>query len=584
MSMSSSRILPEHWQPTCSSSPLLAQNGLPGPSREARWKGQSLDTPGSNIHPRPSLESTYSQVSELAVHFAELRHARQPLLSSSHNNTWRPFPVALAASHHRHGIRGFLDAFWLRNKGVVLVLLAMVFGSGMNVAARLLETDGGHGKAMHPFQILFARMSITVLLTLFYGFYTRIPNFPFGSKAVRLLLIARGVGGFFGVFGMYWSLLYLPLAEATVLTFLAPILTCYACSLLIKEETFSRQQQIAGFLSLVGVVFIARPGSLLMSSDAHQDAGHNLSMVHSNTTSPVSATSPPSSNASQPTQHQHLLAVLFAMVGVLGATTALTTIRKIGTRAHPLISVNYFSSWCTIVSSVAVLAAPSVGFRLPANVQEWGLLIMLGMFGFVMQFLLTAGLAYGGPASSDNRRADGEIPPNTTPEEVGAVSGDVAYGDEEAGRESGRGRIYPPQETSADVTAKSISAATATAAASKGSGTRATSMLYTQMLFALAFDKCIWGISPGWSSWVGSVIILACAVWVAAARDLQTKKTGKSDFDGEHHEDGENFEFREREKSRKGNGEHVQERGEEQRLIHCPLQDGEEGGAEDGRS
>lgn len=425
-------------------------------------------------------------------------------------------------------------------------------------------------------------MSITVVLTLFYGFYTRIPYFPFGSKVVRLLLIARGVGGFFGVFGLYWSLLYLPLAEATVLTFLAPILTCYACSLLIKGETFSRQQQIAGFLSLVGVVFIARPGTLFMSSDAHQDAGRNPSTVHSNTTSnttsAISTTSPPSSTASQPTQHQHLLAVLFAMVGVLGATTALTTIRKIGTRAHPLISINYFSSWCTIVSSVAVLAFPSVGFRLPGNVQEWGLLIMLGMFGFVMQVLLTAGLAYGGPASSDNRRADGEIPPNTTPKEVGAVGGDVACGeDEEAGRERGRGRIYARQETSAEVTA------TAKAAASKGSGTRATSMLYTQMLFALAFDKCIWGISPGWSSWVGSVIILACAVWVAAARDLQTQKTGENHLDGEHREDGEILELGEGEKFRKRNREHVQERGEEQRLIHCPLQDGEEGGEEDGR-
>ena len=426
-------------------------------------------------------------------------------------------------------------------------------------------------------------MSITVLLTLLYGFYTGIPYFPFGSKDVRLLLIARGVGGFFGVFGLYWSLLYLPLAEATVLTFLAPILTCYACSLLISGETFSRQQQVAGVLSLVGVVFIARPGSLFMSSDVHQHAGQNPSMVHSNTTSAISATSPPSSTASQPTQHQHLFAVLLAMVGVLGATTALTTIRKIGTRAHPLISVNYFSSWCTIVSSVAVLAAPSVGFRLPGNVQEWGLLTMLGMFGFVMQFLLTAGLAYGGPASSDSRRADGEIPPNTTPKQVDAVGDDVACGeDEEAGRESGRGRIYAPKETSIDMTAESITTATAKAAASKGSGTRATSMLYTQMLFALAFDKCIWDISPGWSSWVGSVIILACAVWVAAARDLQTKKTGENHFDGEHQEDGENFELRERERFRKGNREHVQEGEEEQRLMHCPLQDGE-GGEEDGR-
>ena len=151
--MSSSKTLPDHWQATHSSSPPLAQNGLPGPSRELRSKGQYLDIPRSNTHHHPSLESTYSEVSELAVHSGELRHARQPLLSASHNNIQRLSSASLAATHRHHGIRGFLDAFWLRNKGVVLVLLAMVFGSGMNVAARLMETDGSHGKAMHPFQV-----------------------------------------------------------------------------------------------------------------------------------------------------------------------------------------------------------------------------------------------------------------------------------------------------------------------------------------------------------------------------------------------------------------------------------------------
>ncbi len=426
-------------------------------------------------------------------------------------------------------------------------------------------------------------MSITVVLSLLYGFYTQIPHFPFGSKEVRLLLIIRGVGGFFGVFGLYWSLLYLPLAEATVLTFLAPILSCYACSFLIKGETFSRQQQIAGFLSLVGVVFIARPASLLNSSNAQQGDGQSSSTVHSNTTYPISANPPPSSDALQPTQHQHLLAVLFAMIGVLGATTAMTTIRKIGTRAHPLISVNYFAIWCTIVSLVAVLAVPSVGFRLPGNVQEWALLLTLGTFGFVMQFLMTAGLSYGGPASGDKCL-------DTTSKEGDAVGDDGACeADEEVGRRSQHGQIYARKATSVDVTAtaKNTSVAkpsAAKAAASKGSGTRATSMFYTQMLFALAFDKCIWGLSPGWSSWVGSAIILACAVWVAAAKDLQTKKTGHDQFDGGYQEDVESLELRDRGRFAKEDEEHDQEGTgeEERRLVHCSL-GGREEAEEEGR-
>jgi hypothetical protein len=52
-------------------------------------------------------------------------------------------------------------------------------------------------------QILFARMSITVVASTIYMWYTKTEHFPFGMREVRPLLIARGLFGFFGVFGMY---------------------------------------------------------------------------------------------------------------------------------------------------------------------------------------------------------------------------------------------------------------------------------------------------------------------------------------------------------------------------------------------
>jgi drug/metabolite transporter (DMT)-like permease len=104
----------------------------------------------------------------------------------------------------------------------------------------------------------------TVICSAFYMWYNKIPQ-PFGAPSVRPLLLLRGIAGFFGVFGLYYSLMYLPLSEATVLTFLAPILCCYACSLVIPGEVFTRKQQIAGVVSLLGVILIARPRSLFAS-------------------------------------------------------------------------------------------------------------------------------------------------------------------------------------------------------------------------------------------------------------------------------------------------------------------------------
>lgn len=293
-------------------------------------------------------------------------------------------------------------------------------------------------------------MSITAVASYIYMWWAKVPA-PFGTRPVLHLLIVRAMCGFMGVYGLYYSVQYLDLSEATVITFLAPIMTCYACSLLIPGETFNRRQQLAAVLSLVGVVLIARPFSKLnwgSGSDGNGEEG-----------------SPDNTDS-----YHHILATIVAFVGVIGAAGAYTSIRMIGRRAHPLVSVTYFSSVTTIISLLAMAVLPSVPFRLPHTPTEWSLLAGLGVCGFLLQFLLTAGLSYVPPAS--------------------VVSG-----------KRGRGR-----------------------GSSSGSGARATSMVYTQMLFALFYDKVVWGSTLSPVSWAGSVLILACAVYVATMKEEKSEE------------------------------------------------------------
>ena len=326
----------------------------------------------------------------------------------------------------------------------------------MNIATRTLEIPGPHGEPMHPFQILFVRQSITVIITTIYALWSKsVPEFPLGPPGkVRLLLMSRGAFGFLGVFGIYFSLRYLTISESTILTFLGPVGACYAFSLLLPGETFNGQQQIASFISLLGVVFIARPLSLF---------GDQTSETQSPNTMPEN----------EPATSQHLQAIAIAMVGVIGGIGALTSIRAIGTRAHALISVNYFGAWCTFLSLIALIAIPGVDFRIPANLIEWGYLSILGFAGFFMQLLLTKGMAYGGRSNVEDKSNDLEM--QTTGLKV----------------------MKPTKQI-------------------KGSGAKATSMLYTQMLFALISDKVMFGLTPDLWSWIGSGLILFGAIWVAA--------------------------------------------------------------------
>lgn len=377
-------------------------------------------------------------------------------------------------------LRRWARGFWLRNKGVLSVLLSQFFGTMMGVTTRFLELEG---EGMHPFQvryrrlpmafvltfplqILFARMSITVLLSLLYMWWKKIPDAPLGAKGVRALLVLRGVGGFFGVFGLYCtfsmfrsrhsshkltlvqgSLQYLPIADATVIGFLSPTLASYACSKLINEK-FTRVEQIAGGVSFLGVILIAQPAAL-------------FSAFANTPTSSDAVVGVDRRDAQEPqdvTPAHRLEAIGMALVAVFGAACAYTTIKWIGQRAHPLISVNYFASWCTIVSTVALLTIPGISFTLPATLRQWGLLLSLGICGYVMQFLLTYGLRYE-------------------------------------------------------------------------KGSRAQNMVYVSMLFALASDKVIFGTTPGLWSVVGSALILSCAVWVAMQK-AQTVGSGKEDGPG----------------------------------------------------
>jgi drug/metabolite transporter (DMT)-like permease len=141
-------------------------------------------------------------------------------------------------------------------------------------------------------------------------------------------------------------------------------------------------EQLAAGISFGGVVLIARPTSLFISSSALAPpaSGDGDIQLVSNATITVAD----ASNYDNVTPAQRAGAVGLALVGVLGAVAAFTTIRWIGKRAHPLLSVNYFAAWCTIVSTVMMLALPQVGFLLPSGLKEWCYLFFLGICGFIM--------------------------------------------------------------------------------------------------------------------------------------------------------------------------------------------------------
>ncbi|KAF8810383.1 hypothetical protein BYT27DRAFT_6493655 [Phlegmacium glaucopus] len=269
-----------------------------------------------------------------------------------------------------------------RNTGLLLVIASQVFLSLMNVAVKMLNSID---PPVTTLELVAVRMIITYICCITYMVARKVPDPILGPKEVRLLLVFRGFIGFFGLFGIYYSLQYLSLSDATVLTFLAPMVTAMAGALFLGE-TFARREAFAGLVSLIGVVLIARPTAIFGA------ASHPHSPI---TVLPEAVTGGqvivPTSATEKGTQSERLIAVGVALIGVLGQSGAYTTIRAIGTRAHAMHTTTFFALMCIVVSILGIIAtkAPII---IPTRIDWLALLLMIGMFGFIAQALLTMGL------------------------------------------------------------------------------------------------------------------------------------------------------------------------------------------------
>ncbi|KAF8057617.1 drug/metabolite transporter superfamily [Lyophyllum atratum] len=255
------------------------------------------------------------------------------------------------------------------NVGLLLVTASQAFFSLMNVFVKKLNSID---PPVSTFELIAVRMIITYVFSMAYMIYAKVPDPFLGPKGVRLLLVFRGFPGtFFGLLGIYYSLQYLSLSDATVLTFLAPLCTGI-CGAIFLKERYTAREAFASIFSLFGVVLIARPAFLF----------GDVNTIHTLSTDP---------NSETVTSEQRLIAVGVSLIGVLGATGAYTSITAIGKRAHPLHAMTSFSSQCVIVAVIAMIIQKTP-IVVPTEVEWLALLILIGVFGFIAQVLLTMGL------------------------------------------------------------------------------------------------------------------------------------------------------------------------------------------------
>jgi len=181
---------------------------------------------------------------------------------------------------------------------------------------------------------------------------------PLGSR--RPLLWWRGIFGWIGLLGYFTALTELPLATATVLHSLNPVLTTAIAAIVLRERV------TPGFLGALAASFA---GVLWISWPTGPAEGTPLSP----------------------------LGIAAALVGACGASAAYVSVRKLRETDEPLVIVFYFS----MIAVPGALPLLAIDFVMPQGTQ-WLLLVGIGVVTQGAQVCLTHGLARvpAGPATS----------------------------------------------------------------------------------------------------------------------------------------------------------------------------------------
>lgn len=198
-------------------------------------------------------------------------------------------------------------------------------------------------------QIIFVRALISIVLSL--GDIARARVHPLGQR--RGLLFARGLAGFVALTGVFYAILHLPYAQATVLQYLHPVFTALLAFWFLAESP-TRATLACIILSLIGLGWMVSP---------YFDGAETTGIP--------------------------LLAITAGLGGALGSGIAYTLVRKLVTTEHPSVIVLYFPMVCL----PGTLLVGFDDFVWP-TLEAWLALIGVGVFTQLGQVSLTRAMQF----------------------------------------------------------------------------------------------------------------------------------------------------------------------------------------------
>ena len=135
----------------------------------------------------------------------------------------------------------------------ILIAVACAFIAATTLIAKTLASTQ-FGEPLHPFQVVFGRFFFAFLTFAVVAAVLR----PDLQRPHLGLHLARTLGGWAGLTLMFASVAYIPLADATAISFLNPVFGMIFAIPLLGERV-GKWRWSAAVIALVGAVILLRP-------------------------------------------------------------------------------------------------------------------------------------------------------------------------------------------------------------------------------------------------------------------------------------------------------------------------------------
>ncbi len=231
-------------------------------------------------------------------------------------------------------------------QGIVLKIASGICFAVMFAIIKLLGGTVPLGEVVF-FRSFFAMIPLVAFLLM-------TSDFPAGLKTqypVKHLL--RCVLGTLAMFFAFATLRYLPIAEATAISYLSPVIVVIFAVLFLKEVV-NRKRLFGVGLGLLGLSLMTLP------------------------------------NFSAAAESQTLIGVGLALMSAILIAAALLQVRQLSKMGENAAAIAfYFALTSTVMGIITIFA----GWSLP-SVSEWVLLISIGLLGGFAQILMTLAFKY----------------------------------------------------------------------------------------------------------------------------------------------------------------------------------------------